>query len=120
MLLLVPYGAWAAVQASHGVFKYGLDFYLFGFFYVTGLVYFRHFRRFTPGVILTSVSFMAWGCVFPLSRVLFSHGAGPGPTSFFWDVPKFFVAFGMILTLFENQAELAITVARQYEVLLEK
>ncbi|HZD96084.1 MAG TPA: PAS domain S-box protein, partial [Candidatus Sulfotelmatobacter sp.] len=119
MLLLVPYGAWAAVQASHGVFKYGLDFYLFGFFYVTGLVYFRHFRRFTPGVILTSVSFMVWGCVFPLSRVLFSYGAGPGPTSFFWDVPKFFVAFGMILTLFENQAELAITVARQYEVLFE-
>jgi PAS domain S-box-containing protein len=119
LLLLVPYGGWAAQQAMHATFRHGVNFYLFGFFYVTGLTYFRHFRRFTPGVILTSVAFMAWGCVFPLSTILSALGTGPGPGSFFWDLPKFFVAFGMILTLFENQTDVASTVALQYQVLFE-
>ena len=119
MLLLLPYGAWAMQRAMQGTFRHGLNFYLFSFFYVTGLVYFRHFRRFTPGVILTSASFIVWGCVFPLSAILAARGTGPGPGSVFWDLPKFFVAFGMILTLFENHADLASTVARQYQVLFE-
>jgi two-component system cell cycle sensor histidine kinase/response regulator CckA len=119
LLLLVPYGGWAIQQALHGSLEHGLNFYLFGFFYVTGLAYFRHFRRFTPGVLLTSAAFVAWGCVFPLSTILSAHHAGPSEGSLFWDLPKFFVAFGMILTLFETQAEVASTVARQYQVLFE-
>ncbi len=119
LLLLVPYGGWAAQRAMHGNFRHGLNLYLMGFFYVTGLAYFRHFRRFTPGVLLTSAAFMAWGCVFPLSVILSVYGTGPGPGSFFWDLPKFFVAFGMILTLFESQADVASTVALQYQVLFE-
>ena len=119
MLLLLPYGAWVILQALHGVPGHGLNFYLFGFFYVTGLVYFRHFHRFTPGVIFTSASFVAWGCVFPVASLFSGYGIVPGPGSFFWDVPKFFVAFGMILTLFENQTVVANTVARQYQVLFE-
>jgi PAS domain S-box-containing protein len=119
LCLLLPYGGWAMARALHGTLEHGINFYLFGFFYVTGLVYFRHFRRFSPGVVLTSVSFIAWGCVFPLSAILLAQGAGPGPRSVFWDLPKFFVAFGMILTLFESQAEVASTVASQYQVLFE-
>lgn len=119
LLLLIPYGGWAAQQAMHGTFRHGLNFYLLGFFYVTGLMYFRHFRKFTPGVVLTSVAFMVWGCVFPLSAILSAYRAGPGPGSFFWDLPKFFVAFGMILTLLENQTGVASTVALHYQVLFE-
>ncbi|MGC2695244.1 MAG: PAS domain-containing protein, partial [Candidatus Angelobacter sp.] len=116
---LLPYGLWAAWQAFHGSPAHGLVFYLFGLFYVTGLVYLRHFHRSSPGVIFTSASFISWGCVFPLATFLSFHGVGPSPGSFFWDVPKFFVAFGMILTLFENQADVAASKARQYEMLFE-
>lgn len=119
MLLLLPYAGWTAGQALTGHPLHGLRFYLFGFFYMTGVVYFRHFRRFTPGVIFTSASFIAWGCVFPVATFLSAHHIGPAPGSFFWDLPKFFVAFGMIFTLFENQTEVANTVARQYQVLFE-
>jgi PAS domain S-box-containing protein len=119
IFLLLPYGGWATGQALLGNPAYGLYFYLFGFFYVTGLVYFRHFRRFTPGVIFTSASFIVWGCVFPLGTFLAARHLGPPPSSFFWDIPKFFVAFGMIFTLFENQTEVANTVASQYQVLFE-
>ena len=119
VLLAAPYGVWAIIQALHGVPGHGMNYYLFGFFYITGLVYLRRLDRFSPGVLFTSASFIAWGCVFPLASILVRHHVGPGPGSFFWDIPKFFVAFGMILTLFENQALLANTVARQYQVLFE-
>ena len=119
MFLALPYGIWAIVQAMHGNPKHGLQYYLFGFFYVTGIIYARHFRRFTPGVIFTAVSFIAWASVFPMATLLSHHHIGPPPGSFFWDIPKFFVAFGMILTLFENQTVLANTVARQYQILFE-
>ncbi len=119
IFLLLPYGGWATRQALLGNPAHGLYFYLFGFFYVTGLVYFRHFRRFTPGVMFTSASFIVWGCVFPLGTFLAARHLGPPPSSFFWDIPKFFVAFGMIFTLFENQTEVANTVASQYQILFE-
>jgi PAS domain S-box-containing protein len=119
LYMLLPYGGWALWQAFLGHPVHGLNFYLFGFFYVTGLAYFRHFRRFSPGVIFTSASFVAWGCVFPMAAFLAAQHKGPGLGSFFWDLPKFFVAFGMIFTLFENQTDVANTVARQYRVLFE-
>jgi len=119
LLFLLPYSGWAIQQALHGHLEHGLNFYLFGFFYVTGIVYFRHFRRLTPGVLLTSVSFILWGSVFPMAAIVAAHGPRLDHGSFFWDLPKFFVAFGMILTLFENQAEVASTAARQYHVLFE-
>src|SRR5579859_76135 len=119
LFLLLPYGAWAIERAWQGTPKHGLFFYLFGFFYATGLVYFRRFRRFSPGVLLTSISFLAWGSVFPLSAILLGRPGIPDARSVLWDLPKFFVAFGMILTLFENQTEVSSKAARQYEVLFE-
>ncbi|MGZ4895780.1 MAG: PAS domain S-box protein, partial [Candidatus Angelobacter sp.] len=47
------------------------------------------------------------------------NGIGPAPASPVWDLPKLFVAFGMILTLFENHVNEASKVARQYQVLFE-
>ncbi|HZI56156.1 MAG TPA: PAS domain S-box protein, partial [Verrucomicrobiae bacterium] len=119
LFFLLPYSGWAIQQVLHDHLMPGLNFYLFGFFYVTGLVYFRHFRRLTPGVLLTSASFILWGSVFPIGTIVAARVSMPDHASFFWDLPKFFVAFGMILTLFENQAEVASTVARQYQILFE-
>ncbi len=117
--LILPYGAWVFQRTLQGTLDHGLDFYLFSFFYLTGLVYRRHFRRFSPGVIFTSASFVLWGAVFPVATLMEALHKGPGPESFFWDLPKFFVAFGMILTLFENQTEVATVAARQFQVLFE-
>ncbi len=119
IVMLVPYAGWAAVRGIQGDFDQGLDFYLFGFFSVTGLAYVREFHRFTPGVIFTGISFLCWGLVFPVSDFVISRGGGPGPQSFFWDIPKFFVAFGMILTLYENQLMVSNSVASKYRTLFE-
>ncbi|HLY92379.1 MAG TPA: PAS domain S-box protein [Candidatus Angelobacter sp.] len=118
--LLLPYSGWVITRAYTGDFWPGLYFYMFGFPAVTGLVYYRHFRRFTPGVVFTAISFFAWGCIPPVANALYYvHHIGPGPDHFVWELPRFFVAFGMILTLLENQTMLANTVARQYQILFE-
>lgn len=116
--VLLPYALWAMWQAGKANFINGKDLYLFGFFYVTGLAYYRYFRRFTPGVVFAAVSFVAWGLVFPVSTFLAAHHVTP-PPGFLWELPKYLVALGMILTLFENQAEVATKAAGQYQALFE-
>jgi PAS domain S-box-containing protein len=98
-------GLWAAWQASTNV-GYGMDFLLFEGFAITGWRYWRYFRRLTPGVLLTSLAFLAWGLVFPVAEICaVLHINIPGD-HVVWDLPKYFVAFGMIMTLFENQTEI--------------
>lgn len=98
-------GLWTVLHAADHP-RYGLDYLLWSFFAVTGVLYWRHFRRLSPGVIFTSLSFAAWGMVFPVAEYLFSLHVGPPGSSVLWDIPKYFVAFGMIFTLYENQSEI--------------
>ena len=111
-------GAWVVYRAGDYP-EYGIDFLLFGFFAITAFLYWQHHCRVSPGVILTSVSFLAWGVVFPLADILGALHLGPPVSSLFWDMPKYFVAFGMILTLLENQTQVANLVAGRYQDLFE-
>jgi PAS domain S-box-containing protein len=115
--LLAPYFCFVLIRAVNGHNRDGFDFYLFSLFAVTGLLYLRHFRRFTPGVIFTSLAFVAWGLVFPLAAYLHYHRIGV--SAVLWDLPKYSVAFGMMITLFENQAEAATMAAQQFQGLFE-
>lgn len=83
----------------------GMDYLLFEGFAITGWRYWRYFRRATPGVLLTSLSFLAWGLVFPVAELCAAAGVHIPGDHVVWDLPKYFVAFGMIVTLFENQTE---------------
>ena len=101
---IVP-GCWLLWYVSAHV-DYGMDFILFESFAITGWCYWRHHNRLTPGVLLTSLSLLAWGLVFPVSEICaILHFNIPGD-HVVWDLPKYFVAFGMIVTLFENQTEI--------------
>ncbi len=105
LLLAIAPGMWAAWRiATHP--ESGIDFLLFEGFAITGWRYWRYFRRLTPGVLLTSLAFLAWGLVFPVAEICAAlHIDIPGD-HVVWDLPKYFVAFGMIMTLFENQTEI--------------
>ncbi len=111
LLVAILPGLWTVYRASADPI-YGMDFILFASFAVTGCCYQRHYGRCSPGVCLTSVSLVAWGLVFPVARVCgFLHAGIPGD-HVVWDLPKYFVAFGMIVTLFENQSEMLQCEAR--------
>ena len=103
-LISTSAGIWTVLHAV-GHPRYGLDYLLWSFFAVTGFLYWKHFRRLSPGVIFTSLSFFAWGMVFPIFEYLYYLHVGPPGSSVLWDLPKYFVAFGMIFTLYENQSE---------------
>jgi signal transduction histidine kinase/DNA-binding response OmpR family regulator len=89
-------------HASNPMF--GMETMLFEGYAFTGVAYWRHYRRFTPGVVLTAGSFLLWGMVWPVAELLgLLHVQVPADV--IWDLPKYFVAFGMMVTLFENQTE---------------
>jgi signal transduction histidine kinase/CheY-like chemotaxis protein len=103
---------WCLVAAVPGVLSMwqasnpmlGMETMLFEGYAFTGVAYWRHYRRYTPGVVFTAGSFLLWGLVWPVAEL-----AGllhiQIPADVIWDLPKYFVAFGMIVTLFENQTE---------------
>jgi signal transduction histidine kinase len=95
----------AAVMFTTGDPSQGMDVLLFDAFAVTGVAWRMHFRRVTPGVILASISFIAWGCVWTGAGLLARLGAHIPEQSVLWDLPKYFVAFGMLITLLEEETE---------------
>ena len=99
--------------------EYGMDFILFSLFAVTGTLYWIFYKKFSPGVIFTSLSFVAWGLVFPVGELALAYHIGPPDDSAFWDLEKYAVAFGMLLTLFEEKTEIASRAARRYHDLFE-
>ena len=119
LVILGPYFAWTLLHILRGDPDAGISFYLAMYFVVAGVLYMRHYRRFTPGVTTTSVAFIAWGLVWPVGDYLAHLHIGPPDESVFWDLPKYFVAFGMILTLFENETAIANRVADRYQILFE-
>jgi signal transduction histidine kinase/ActR/RegA family two-component response regulator len=106
-------GIWYALAAAPGVWalcqravpETGMNFILFESYAITGWAYWRQYRRPTPGVVMTSVSFLLWGLVWPCATMAAALGANIPGDNVLWDLPKYFVAFGMIVTLFENQTE---------------
>ncbi|MDQ2775323.1 MAG: ATP-binding protein [Acidobacteriota bacterium] len=99
--------------------EYGIDYILFLFFAAAGVLYWRMYARSSPGVLLTALAFVAWGFVFPVGEALGTYNLGPPGESAFWDLEKYAVAFGMLLTLFEDKTEIASSVAKRYHDLFE-
>jgi len=83
---------------------YGMDFILFTAFVSTAVAYWRRYRRPTPGVIFTSLSFTLWGLVWPVAELCAAAGLKIPGDHVVWDLPKYFVAFGMIMTLLEEKS----------------
>ncbi len=94
-------GVWALFQVP----DYGMDFILFSAFSAAGAAYWRHYRRATPGVLFTSFSLLLWGMVWPVAEFFGAWGLKIPGDNVLWDLPKYFVAFGMIVTLLEEKSE---------------
>lgn len=116
-LLVIP--ALGILYSISGRIDCGLDFFLFEFFALTGILFWQHHKTFTTGVLLTSISFFSWALIFPIGELCDWLHIGPPNESMFWDLPKYFVAFGMILALLERQTGIATRSAQRYRDLFE-
>jgi diguanylate cyclase (GGDEF)-like protein len=71
--------------------------------FLVAVMYWRHFERDSAGVLTTVLGFIAWGMVYPIVMLLNPHSPLTVIESETWNIPKYFVAVGMILTLLEDQ-----------------
>jgi two-component system NtrC family sensor kinase len=78
-----------------------------------GMLFWRRFRRFTPGVLLCSLGFIAWASIFPTLYAL-QGSSYILPVVELANVPKILVALGMIVTLLEEES-ISASVAREQE-----
>jgi diguanylate cyclase (GGDEF)-like protein/PAS domain S-box-containing protein len=112
-------GAWllwliSAQQADLGIYAILTQLFL-----VNAVLFWNDFRRLSAGVCTASAGLLAWAAVFPAALGMthfFPQVSVPGE---FWNVPKYFVEFGMILTLLEDQIYSANWQSEQYRVLFD-
>ena len=70
---------------------------------VVALVYAGTFRRLSGGTLTVVFGLFAWMAVFPAAAFCAHLGLISRISPEFWNVPKYFVAFGMILILLEEE-----------------
>ncbi len=99
----------------------GLSFYpmLTEVFLLCAVLYWEEYRQRSAGVLTGVLGLAAWGLVFPFGLAAATLWPQFQIDGEWWNVPKYFVAFGMILTLLEEQKLEADTRSEEYRVLFE-
>jgi signal transduction histidine kinase len=97
-------GIWAMRDQLHGSAELGINAILTLTFGLCGILYWKRFPRRSPGVITVTGGFITWGAVFPAGALLAHFAPQLQVNPELWNVPKFFVAFGMILALIEEKS----------------
>jgi diguanylate cyclase (GGDEF)-like protein/PAS domain S-box-containing protein len=96
-------GIWTTVSLVHHQPDYGISALLFEIFLTFAALYWFDFRRTSTGVLTSILGLVAWASVFPVGLICdYLVKAGQIPAEL-WNVPKYFVAFGMILTMLEDE-----------------
>ncbi|MFP5226667.1 MAG: EAL domain-containing protein [Acidobacteriota bacterium] len=86
-------------------------------FLLNAVLHWEEFRRASAGVLVSVSGLAAWGAVFPCALLLDGFFPQVQIIGEMWNVPKYFVAFGMILTLLEEQKREADARSQEYRVL---
>jgi diguanylate cyclase (GGDEF)-like protein len=93
---------WAVAR---GKLDLGIIFLLAALNFTVATLFWRHFHRATVGVLTTVFGFVAWGAIFPIGTLLATLAPSIHVESEVWNIPKYFVAVGMIVILLEDQVQ---------------
>ncbi len=110
-------GLWAAYSVATHVADQGIFALRFEVFLTFAALYWFDFRRFSTGVLTAILGLVAWALVFPV-RLLCDLlvPAGQIPPGL-WNLPTCLVAFGMIMTLLEDEFLAAAKATEHYRLL---
>ncbi|MGC2328832.1 MAG: hypothetical protein WA604_19115, partial [Candidatus Sulfotelmatobacter sp.] len=97
-------GAWAIRAAFHGSFAEGATALLGIGFGLPGILICRNYWRRSFGILTVSGGFLGWGALFPVGLWVERFTPNLIVPGALWDVPKLFVAFGMILAIVEDKS----------------
>jgi signal transduction histidine kinase len=111
---LAASGVASSVRAFRGDTEFPVVLALMWMFLLAGILFVSHYRRISPGVVTTLIGFTGWALVFGLSAFMPETEKQIGEFSEFWNVPKYILAFGMILVLLEDE-QIAAEGTRQRE-----
>ena len=103
-IILAITGIWTMHDQLYGSADLGINAILTLTFGLCGILYWKRFPRRSPGVITVTGGFITWGAVFPAGALLAHYAPKLQLNPELWNVPKFFVAFGMILALIEEKS----------------
>jgi diguanylate cyclase (GGDEF)-like protein len=107
-IVLLGFLAWGLAKGQD---DYGLHIILAALnFFTAGLFWYR-FRRHSAGVMVTVFGFVAWGLTFPAGLSLQQLAPSVHVQSEIWNIPKYLVAVGMIVTLLEEQIQQSVHLA---------
>jgi C4-dicarboxylate-specific signal transduction histidine kinase len=99
-------GAWAIRDQWRGNSALAFLAILTLAFATSGVWFWRGTKRWSPGVVAVAGGFLAWGAVFPMAELVGRFFPDSGVTPELWNVPKYFVAIGMVLNLLEDKSRL--------------
>ena len=101
---LMAVGVWVVRAQWHGNPVPAVNAILTLAFAISGFLFWKRFPRFSPGIITVTIGFVCWGAVFPTGWLTDHFLPHLQINPEIWNVPKFFVAFGMILSVLEEKS----------------
>jgi len=96
-------GVVSIYRSSQGNLDFPISVALLWMFLISAIFFLRAYPRLTPGVVTTAVGFAGWASVWAVSAFLPQVEAAMGQYNEFWNVPKYILAFGMVLVLLEDE-----------------
>jgi two-component system NtrC family sensor kinase len=102
--IVVVTGAWAIHNQWLGSPDFAVNAILTLSFGVCGPLFWKRVQRWSAGVVAVAGGFVAWGAVFPVGALVQHFYPALVVNGELWNVPKFFVAIGMVLTALEDQS----------------
>lgn len=95
---------------------YGFMMWIYG---ACAFLFYRKYQRLTPGIVATMVGFLGWAALVPLGHLAHYTPLGKEIASDLWNLPKFVVAIGMIVTLLEDE-RISAVLAREREHMMSQ
>jgi len=92
-----------AFLAARGQQDFGPDCIFFVIYLLAGIQYWRKFPQRSTGAITAAVGFIGWACVFPIGAALQILRPDIHVQASVWNIPKYIVAIGILLTLLEEE-----------------
>ena len=119
ILSVIPSTIWMVWTISHARPDVCISAILAQFYLTVAIVYLNEFHRVSGGMLTVSVGLFAWASVFPVAEFCDHLGIIARLSPELWNVPKYFVAFGMVLSLLEEEIIAASAASKQYRLLFE-
>lgn len=94
---------WLLWAIAHSHYDIGMYAMLAQVYTMVGITYIGAMRRISAGTMTVALSLIAWAAVFPVAEFCTHLGIVERISPELWNIPKYFVAFGMMLLLLEEE-----------------